>query len=85
MAKKRKFLFSDPSKTRWLERESQTSFWGKFGVGQSSGCRYENGRQIPEPTAILISLYYDGVISDEDLKKARDALPSSYREIQTRD
>ena len=37
---------------------TQTEFWGKLGVTQSAGSRYEAGRDIPKPTAELARLTY---------------------------
>lgn len=39
---------------------SQTEFWGRVGISQTAGSRYEGGRNVPEPVAKLISLAYDG-------------------------
>lgn len=36
----------------------QDEFWGNIGVTQSGGSRYESGRKMPEPTEILLKLYY---------------------------
>lgn len=37
---------------------NQGSYWGKLGVTQSGGCRYEQGRDIPGPTRLLWELAY---------------------------
>lgn len=50
--------------------ENQTSFWAKFGVTQSRGSRFEMGTEIPQPVSILLNLYLNGVISDNDLDDA---------------
>ncbi len=34
----------------------QGEFWSVVGVTQSGGSRYENGRNMPEPTEILLGL-----------------------------
>ena len=52
---------------RRTRRESQRSFWSRFGVTQSRGSRFETGAEIPPPVAILLKLYLDGVITDSDL------------------
>jgi DNA-binding transcriptional regulator YiaG len=52
-------------------RESQSSFWSRFGVTQSRGSRFEMGAEVPSPVAILLSLYIDGTITDMDLCKVR--------------
>jgi hypothetical protein len=52
---------------RLAKRESQEKFWGRFGVTQSSGSRFETGLGIPAPVAILVKLYVKGRLSDGDL------------------
>lgn len=37
---------------------SQYLFWKNLGVTQSTGCRYENGRDIPLPVLQLLTLTY---------------------------
>ena len=53
---------------RISKRESQEKFWGRFGVTQSSGSRFETGLAIPAPVAILLKLYVNGKLSDGDLQ-----------------
>lgn len=48
--------------------ESQSLFWSRFGVTQSRGSRFEMGTEIPLPIAILLGLYFDGKITDRDLR-----------------
>lgn len=52
---------------RKTRRENQCRFWSRFGVTQSRGSRFELGSEIPPPVAILLKLYLDGVITDNDL------------------
>ena len=52
---------------RKARKESQFRFWSRFGVTQSRGSRFEMGTGIPPPIAILLKLYFDGIISDGDL------------------
>ena len=52
---------------RRTRQESQYRFWSRFGVTQSRGSRFEMGTEIPPPVAILLKLYLEGVISDNDL------------------
>lgn len=52
---------------RISKRESQEKFWGRFGVTQSSGSRFETGLGIPAPVAILVKLYLNGKLTDGDL------------------
>lgn len=37
---------------------TQTEFWGRVGTGQSAGSRYENGRPMPRPIAMLVEMFY---------------------------
>lgn len=50
-------------------RESQDRFWARFGVTQSRGSRFEQGAEIPPPVVILLGLYFNGVVTDGDLKQ----------------
>jgi hypothetical protein len=52
---------------RIRKRESQEKFWSRFGVTQSSGSRFETGVMIPPPVAILLRLYVNGTLKDDDL------------------
>lgn len=36
----------------------QADFWGRIGITQSAGSRYENARKIPRTTQILLRLAY---------------------------
>jgi hypothetical protein len=53
---------------RITKRESQEKFWGRFGVTQSSGSRFETGLAIPTPVSILLRMYVNGKLSDGDLQ-----------------
>jgi hypothetical protein len=53
---------------RITKRESQEKFWGRFGVTQSSGSRFETGLAIPAPVSILLRMYMNGKLSDGDLQ-----------------
>lgn len=37
---------------------NQGEFWGKVGVTQSGGSRYESGRNVPKPVQILLHITY---------------------------
>lgn len=50
---------------------NQGSYWSRFGVTQSGGSRYEGGRNIPTPAAMLIWLLETGRISEKDLEDAK--------------
>jgi len=59
----------DLRQLRVSRRESQEKFWGRFGVTQSSGSRFETGLSIPAPVAILLKLYVNGKLKDGDLQE----------------
>jgi hypothetical protein len=59
---------------RKRHRLNQYDFWSRFGVTQSGGSRYETGRAIPKPLALLIHFWHSGKITDEDLAQAAKAL-----------
>ncbi len=48
---------------------NQSAFWSKFGVTQSGGSRYENGRTIPKPIRVLLQANLDGALDDATLGK----------------
>lgn len=39
-------------------RLNQTEFWTRIGVSQSGGSRYEKGRKVPRPIAVLAHEVY---------------------------
>jgi len=43
---------------------NQSEFWSRIGVTQSGGSRYETGRKMPKPVAMLFELVY-GIKNDE--------------------
>ncbi|MBL8467753.1 helix-turn-helix domain-containing protein [Methyloversatilis discipulorum] len=49
--------------------ENQTQFWARFLVTQSGGSRYESGRDVPAPTAMLMLAFSEGLLDDEILAK----------------
>lgn len=46
---------------------NQADFWTIFGVCQSGGSRYENGRTIPKPTCMLMLSVARGMVRASDL------------------
>ena len=70
MARKQKLDFSDIAVTRQKMSLNQRDFWKRYGVTQSGGSRYESGRNIPKPLAILLWLYQSGKVTDKDLADA---------------
>ena len=53
---------------------NQHDFWARIGVTQSGGSRYESGRDIPKPTARLLTIAYgnerESARAVKDLRKA---------------
>jgi transcriptional regulator with XRE-family HTH domain len=47
---------------------NQSEFWGKIGVTQSGGSRYESGRNMPRPVRELLRLVH---IEGIDLSRAK--------------
>ncbi|MGQ0579132.1 MAG: helix-turn-helix domain-containing protein [Betaproteobacteria bacterium] len=56
---------------------NQQEFWGRIGVTQSGGSRYESGRNMPKPVQALLRVVH---VDQIDLKKLnrRDAAVISY-------
>jgi hypothetical protein len=77
MTKKKKPTNSPDTKSvRLLRNETQADYWQRFGVTQSGGSRYESGRGIPKPTAMLMEMFNGGLISSEMLAKVRRKVES---------
>jgi transcriptional regulator with XRE-family HTH domain len=53
---------------------NQSQFWSRFGVTQSGGSRYETGRSLPRPVAMLLWLRDKQRITDQDLEDALKAI-----------
>jgi len=47
---------------------NQSEFWGKIGVTQSGGSRYESGRNMPRPVRELLRLVH---VEGIDLNRAK--------------
>lgn len=56
--KSKTFTSEEVSKMRAKLGLNQSQFWGRLGVTQSSGSRYESGRKIPHPIQKLIQIAY---------------------------
>jgi hypothetical protein len=56
-------------------KESQKRFWSRFGVTQSRGSRFELGASIPKPVMILLRLYFQKIISDDDISNVTQTRP----------
>lgn len=69
----------DFDKIIWYRRSiglNQSDFWKLFGVTQSGGSRYENGRAIPASTKLLLQLVATGVLPASTLCKFANNLPA---------
>ena len=73
MAKKAKIDFSNPTELRKMTGDNQANYWRRYGITQSGGSRYEQGRKIPSPAKILMALHASGKVSNYDLALARTA------------
>jgi DNA-binding transcriptional regulator YiaG len=60
-------------------KESQKTFWARFGVTQSRGSRFELGANIPKPVMILLRLYFEARISDDDIHAVSQKRPPVVR------
>ena len=54
---------------------TQTEFWGRVGISQTAGSRYEGGRNIPEPVRMLLELAH-GKRPLANLAKLRGCTPA---------
>jgi hypothetical protein len=79
MAKSTKLDLSNIQEYRRRLGMNQSAFWGRYGVTQSGGSRYESGRNIPMPTAILIHLRETGQLTDDQLSAAKKGIAKSRK------
>lgn len=73
MARAKTINLNDITAIRRARNENQSQYWTRLGVTQSAGSRYENERDLPEPTAILLALFETGVVSEQDIATAKKA------------
>lgn len=66
----KKLNLKDIGGYRRVRNQNQITFWGRFGVTQSAGSRYETGRDMPVQVAALIWLVDSGKLDETDLQKA---------------
>ena len=57
---------------------NQQQFYANLGITQSAGSRYEAGRDLPTPTAILLELVASGAVSEEQLLEARQRVQATH-------
>ncbi|MDO4997441.1 MAG: helix-turn-helix domain-containing protein [Neisseria sp.] len=65
--------FQEITNIREIRKQSglnQQEFWGKLGVTQSGGSRYESGRNMPRPVRELLRLVYLEKLDLEQIKRA---------------
>ena len=56
-----KLIFSSAEEIKAFRRKhgmNQSAFWGRVGVTQSGGSRYESERNIPRPVQLLLHIAY---------------------------
>jgi len=70
VARNKKLDLENIRTTRKLSGLNQHQYWSRYGITQSGGSRYESGRAIPRPAAMLIWLRETGKITDRDLSSA---------------
>ena len=63
-------------KNKWVKLRAklgmnQRDFWGRVQVTQSGGSRYETGRPVPKPVAMLVAVAYG---NDKECAKALHSL-----------
>ena len=56
---------------------NQQQFYANLGITQPAGSRYEAGRDLPTPTAILLELVASGAVSEEQLLEARQRVQAA--------
>jgi DNA-binding transcriptional regulator YiaG len=81
----------NPREIRLKLGMNQQEFWGRIGVTQSGGSRYESGRNMPKPVRELLRVVH---LDQIDLKKInrsdvavlsylKAAEPALYRRLRT--
>ena len=58
---------------------NQLAFWSDLGVTQSGGSRYETGRNLPRPVALLLTLRETGKISVAEIEAASTLVKKSKK------
>ena len=56
-----KLIFSSSAEIKAFRQKhamNQSQFWGRIGVTQSGGSRYESERNIPVPVQLLLHIAY---------------------------
>lgn len=76
---KQKLDLNDIAGFRKKAGKNQSQFWSMYGITQSGGSRYESGRGLPRPVAILLTLHAGGKLSDDDLAAALTAVKKAHK------
>lgn len=71
---KPKFDIADLAGYRKKLGVNQQTFWSSLGVTQSGGSRYESGRNLPKPVAVLLTLRESGKVKRTDIEAALVAI-----------
>lgn len=71
---KAKFDITDIAGYRKKLGLNQQTFWSSLGVTQSGGSRYESGRNLPRPVAVLLLLRETGKVKPADIEAALGAV-----------
>ena len=67
-------VIEDPRTVRMKRYENQSTFWGRIGLTQSAGSRYENGRKLPVIVKnALVVAYGTDKQSGDKVKELRGA------------
>jgi DNA-binding transcriptional regulator YiaG len=74
MASKKAAVTQSLVESRQALGMNQTQFWGRIGVTQSAGSRYESGRHVPTPISMLLWLIDTHRVSEKDLATAAKSI-----------
>jgi transcriptional regulator with XRE-family HTH domain len=81
----------NPREIRLRLGMNQQEFWGRIGVTQSGGSRYESGRNMPKPVRELLRVVHLDQIDLKKLNRSDVAVlsylkasePTLYRRLRT--
>lgn len=81
----------NPREVRLRLGLNQQEFWGRIGVTQSGGSRYESGRRMPKPVRELLRLVHVEQVDIRKLSRSDVAVlsylkasqPALYRRLKT--
>jgi transcriptional regulator with XRE-family HTH domain len=80
----------NPKELRHKLGLNQQEFWGKIGVTQSGGSRYESGRSMPRPVQQLLRLVHVDSVDITSLGRGdyelisylKNARPALYKQLK---